>query len=234
MFGDLARPELIDRIGLDRASALVLTMDDPVLTRRLTRRVRAAFPDLTIVARARDPAHAAKLYRAGATDAVPETLESSLQLSEAVLVDLGLAMGPVIASIHQKRAELRAQIMEMGQLAQEPAQLGTRLRDSKTAINSRAECITDGLHGVGGFAPVRTAALRHVGPAAAALPADRLDRLADEVEPWLSNAGVDLVRKAVEAVGGQGGGGRPDMAQGGGRTGQGRRSGAGGPRRAQR
>ena len=31
-----------------------------------------------------------------------------------------------------------------------------------------------------------------------------------------SRNAVDLVRKAVEAVGGQGGGGRPDMAQGGG------------------
>ena len=86
--------------------------------------MRAAFPDLTIVARARDPRHAAELYKAGATDAVPETLESSLQLSEAVLVDLGLAMGPVIASIHEKRAELRAEIMEMGELEHEPAQLG--------------------------------------------------------------------------------------------------------------
>ena len=42
--------------------------------------------------------------------AVPETLESSLQLSEAVLVDLGVAMGPVIASIHEKRDELRQAI----------------------------------------------------------------------------------------------------------------------------
>src|SRR5439155_16777652 len=31
-----------------------------------------------------------------------------------------------------------------------------------------------------------------------------------------SRSAVDLVRKAVEALGGQGGGGRPDMAQGGG------------------
>ena len=81
---------------------------------RLVKRVRAWCPDLTIVARARDPEHAAELYKAGATDAVPETLESSLQLSEAVLVDLGMAMGPVIASIHEKRAELRQQIMEHG------------------------------------------------------------------------------------------------------------------------
>ena len=83
---------------------------------RLVKRVRGWCPDLTIVARARDPEHAAELYQAGATDAVPETLESSLQLSEAVLVDLGMAMGPVIASIHEKRAEMRQQIMEMGEL----------------------------------------------------------------------------------------------------------------------
>ena len=131
IFGDIARPELMDRLGLGRASALILTMDDPVLTRRLTKRVRAAFPELTIVARARDPRHAAELYRAGATDAVPETLESSLQLSEAVLVDLGMAMGPVIASIHEKRAQLRAEIMEMGELEHEPAERGRRLRDAK-------------------------------------------------------------------------------------------------------
>jgi monovalent cation:H+ antiporter-2, CPA2 family len=87
---------------------------------RLTATLRKRFPDLTIVARARDTDHAAELYRAGATDAVPETLESSLQLSEAVLVDLGVAMGPVIASIHQKRDELRAEIKAAGQLEHSP------------------------------------------------------------------------------------------------------------------
>jgi monovalent cation:H+ antiporter-2, CPA2 family len=133
IFGDAARPEFIDRLNLGHASALILTMDDPVQAVRLVKRVRAWCPDLTIVARARDPEHAAELYRAGATDAVPETLESSLQLSEAVLVDLGMAMGPVIASIHEKRAELRQQIMEMGEMDHAPAERGKRLRDSKPA-----------------------------------------------------------------------------------------------------
>lgn len=130
LYGDASRPELLDRLNLGHASALILTMDDPVLLVRLTRRVRASYPDLTIVARARDPAHAAELYRAGATDAVPETLESSLQLSEAVLVDLGMAMGPVIASIHEKRAEMRQQIMDLGKLEAEPPKRGRRLRDA--------------------------------------------------------------------------------------------------------
>ena len=132
IFGDVARPELVDRLNLAHAEALVLTMDDPVLTVRLTKRVRASSANLTIVARARDPSHAAELYRAGATDAVPETIESSLQLSEAVLVDLGMAMGPVIASIHEKRSELRKQIMELGMLPKEPPQRGRRLRDALT------------------------------------------------------------------------------------------------------
>jgi len=130
IFGDASRPELLDRLNLGHASALILTMDDPVQVVRMVKRVRGWCPDLTIVARARDAAHAAELYRAGATDAVPETLESSLQLSEAVLVDLGMAMGPVIASIHEKRAELRQQIMEMGELEREPPQRGRRLRDA--------------------------------------------------------------------------------------------------------
>lgn len=130
IYGDVARAEFIDRLHLGHAAALVLTMDDPVLSVRVTKKVRAWCPDLTIVARARDAAHAAELYRAGATDAVPETLESSLQLSEAVLVDLGMAMGPVIASIHEKRAELRKEIMELGQLSEEPVLERRRLRDA--------------------------------------------------------------------------------------------------------
>jgi CPA2 family monovalent cation:H+ antiporter-2 len=106
-------------------------MDNPVLVKRLTRQLRAAFPKLPIIARARDTAHAAELYQAGVTDAVPETLEASLQLSEAALVDLGVAMGPVIASIHAKRSELRAKIMTEAQLEEIPTLGRRRARDSQ-------------------------------------------------------------------------------------------------------
>jgi monovalent cation:H+ antiporter-2, CPA2 family len=120
IFGDAGRVALIDSLHPADAQAVVMTMDDPVQAVRMTEMLRKRFPDLTIVARARDADHAAELYRVGATDAVPETLESSLQLSEAVLVDLGVAMGPVIASIHEKRDELRAQIRDAGQMTRAP------------------------------------------------------------------------------------------------------------------
>jgi CPA2 family monovalent cation:H+ antiporter-2 len=130
LYGDVSRRELIEKLDLNKVKAVVLTMDDPALTRRVAKRLRAEHPALPIIARARDTDHAAALYRAGVTDAVPEALEASLQLSEAVLVDIGVAMGPVIASIHEKRSELRASIMEAGQLEVEPSLGRRRLRDS--------------------------------------------------------------------------------------------------------
>lgn len=120
IFGDVSRPDTLDKLSLGHARALILTMDQPVLSEHIVKRVRAWLPALTIVARARDPEHAARLYKAGASDAVPETLESSLQLSEAMLVDLGVPMGPVIASIHEKRDEFRRQIKDEGGLEHKP------------------------------------------------------------------------------------------------------------------
>lgn len=119
-FGDAARTDTLARLGVETAPAVVLTMDEPVLAQRLVTKLRQAYPDLLIVARARDPDHAAAMYRAGASHAVPETLEASLQLSEAVLVDIGVAMGPVIASIHAKRDEFREQLERDGGLSEKP------------------------------------------------------------------------------------------------------------------
>ncbi|MES2327702.1 MAG: cation:proton antiporter [Pseudomonadota bacterium] len=137
LFGDVRRPELADKLYLGHAAALVLTMDDPVLVAQLARRVRGWVPDLPIIARARDTDHAAQLYRAGVTDAVPETLEASLQLAEAVLVDVGAPMGPVIASIHEKRSELRAEIMAEAELEAEPRLGRRRLRDAQPETDSK-------------------------------------------------------------------------------------------------
>jgi CPA2 family monovalent cation:H+ antiporter-2 len=129
VFGDAGRGEILEKLGVGQAKSLVLTMDDPVQLVATTRAVRAAHPDLCIVARARDAEHAADLYRAGATDAVPETLEASLQLAEAVLVDIGRPMGPVIASIHEMRDRQRAIIKTMVPgLEREPLRAASRLR----------------------------------------------------------------------------------------------------------
>ena len=128
-FGDAARGDALSRLGVEKAPAVVLTMDEPVLAQRLVTRLRNSYPNLLIVARARDTDHAAALYRSGASHAVPENLESSLQLSEAVLVDIGVAMGPVIVSIHEKRDEYRERLERDGGLTAKP-KLRTSSADS--------------------------------------------------------------------------------------------------------
>ena len=125
-FGDAANLDLLRRLDLGRARALVVTMDQPLTVARIVKAARADHPELQIIARARDAHHAAELYRLGVSDAVPETVEASLQLSEAVLVDIGVPMGPVIASIHEKRADLREQIQALVPGLEAPPTLGRR------------------------------------------------------------------------------------------------------------
>ncbi len=107
-FGDSAHPDLLRACGIENARALVVTLDVPSAIEAVVTAARTARPDLTVVARARDARHAMRLYELGVDDAVPETIEASLQLSEAVLVDIGVPMGHVIASVHERRDEFRA------------------------------------------------------------------------------------------------------------------------------
>ncbi|MEA1830827.1 cation:proton antiporter [Methylobacterium durans] len=109
-FGDSANPELLRRCDIASARALVVTLDNPRAVEAVVEAARAERADLTIVARARDARHATALYDLGVDDAVPETIEASLQLSEAVLVDVGVPMGLVIASIHERRDEYRVML----------------------------------------------------------------------------------------------------------------------------
>jgi CPA2 family monovalent cation:H+ antiporter-2 len=106
-FGDGAHPAFLRACGIEQARALVITLDTPSAIEAVVAAARQERPDITIVSRARDAKHATQLYALGVDDAVPETIEASLQLSEAVLADIGVPMGLVIASIHERRDEFR-------------------------------------------------------------------------------------------------------------------------------
>jgi CPA2 family monovalent cation:H+ antiporter-2 len=111
-YGDAANPEFLKSCGLMAASALIVTIHDGAAIDQIVRVARELRSDLLIVSRARDATHARHLYTVGVTDAVPETIEASLQLSEAALVGLDVPTGPVIASIHDKRDEFRYMLQE--------------------------------------------------------------------------------------------------------------------------
>jgi len=111
-YGDATNLAFLKSCGLMEAAAVIVTIHTQAAIDDIVEAARSLRPDLLIIARARDATHASHLYAIGVTDAVPETIEASLQLSEAALVGLGLPAGPVIASIHEMRDEFRHMLQE--------------------------------------------------------------------------------------------------------------------------
>ncbi|CEJ15180.1 Glutathione-regulated potassium-efflux system protein KefC [bacterium YEK0313] len=113
-YGDATNRAFLESCGLREAAALVLTVHTAGAIDEIASLAKTIRPDLTIIARARDADHAKALYKLGVTDAVPETIEASLQLSEAVLFDLGVPAGLVIASVHERRDVFRKELQDAG------------------------------------------------------------------------------------------------------------------------
>jgi K+:H+ antiporter len=116
-FGDASDLRFLEKCGLQKAAGLIITIRFKRDIDKVVEGARSIRPDLLIVSRARDADHARHLYAIGATDAVPETIEASLQLSEAALVGLGTAAGPAIASVHEKRDEFRRALQQAARAA---------------------------------------------------------------------------------------------------------------------
>ncbi|HRE19815.1 MAG TPA: cation:proton antiporter [Rhabdaerophilum sp.] len=129
-FGDATNPAFLQACGVAEASAVIITIHTQSAIDAVVEQVRAIRPDVTIVARARDALHARHLYAIGVTDAVPETIEASLQLSEAALVDIGVPMGLVIASIHEKRDEFRNALQAAAHAAGKTAMRGLKAKET--------------------------------------------------------------------------------------------------------
>jgi monovalent cation:H+ antiporter-2, CPA2 family len=111
-YGDASDLRFLQKCGLQKATGVIITIHSPNVIDKVVDGARAIRPDVLIVSRARDADHARHLYAIGATDVVPETIEASLQLSEAALVGLGIAAGPAIASVHEKRDEFRRTLQQ--------------------------------------------------------------------------------------------------------------------------
>lgn len=127
---------MLRRCGLDTAKVMVITMDNRAAVANVAKAVRAQRPDLPIVARARDPEQARQLYALGVTEAVPETIEASLHISEAALIAAGASLGLVIASINEKRARYRNQYQR---IEREKRSSPSRLRGRRTALRKKSQ-----------------------------------------------------------------------------------------------
>lgn len=104
-FGDARRPEVLRSAGVERARAIVVTLDNPDQALDAVQNIRREFESVHIFCRARDSHHQKLLQAAGATAIVPELLEASLLLGGAVLLDYGTPIEEVNVLIEESRAE---------------------------------------------------------------------------------------------------------------------------------
>ena len=102
-FGDGRRRGVLERLGAERASAIVLTLDEESAAEQVIRQIRSHWSDVPVYARARDLEHARALEQAGATRTVPELMESSLQMGAVVLGGLGVPSEAVTTLVERVR-----------------------------------------------------------------------------------------------------------------------------------
>lgn len=112
VFGDASRPELLGKLKLSQARAVVLTMDDTAAAIHAVHGIRRLMPDIRIIARARDEKHALILLDAGASVVVPETLEASLKLADSVLGTLGVSPETSARLLNEQRERCMAALRD--------------------------------------------------------------------------------------------------------------------------
>ncbi len=104
VYGDATHHSVLEAAGVERAAALVLTHDQLAAARQTTRLARQHNPTLTILARTREDEAIDQLLDAGASEVLPEGLESSLMLGAQLLILLGRPA----SEVDERMAEIRA------------------------------------------------------------------------------------------------------------------------------
>jgi monovalent cation:proton antiporter-2 (CPA2) family protein len=111
-FGDASKVKVLQAAGADHARMIVVTLDDPEQIDRLVAQVRQFYPDMPIHARARDRKHCADLITTGATSAVSETLETSLRLTEEILLGSGVEADKASRVIDEFRDDYYSNVVQ--------------------------------------------------------------------------------------------------------------------------
>lgn len=102
-YGDSRRGELLVAVGLERARLLVIAVDQTDIALLILKEARRFNPLVPILVRTRDDSLLTELKAAGATEVVPELLESSLMLASHALIMLGVPGVQVQSRVDQAR-----------------------------------------------------------------------------------------------------------------------------------
>ncbi|MGA3157914.1 MAG: cation:proton antiporter, partial [Steroidobacteraceae bacterium] len=103
VFGDSSDEELLRNVGLETASAVIITFANPAVSVGIVRAVRRMRADVPVLVRTQDDAGIEELSAAGATEVVPETFEASLMLVSQVLMLLHVPVSRVVRTVGEIR-----------------------------------------------------------------------------------------------------------------------------------
>lgn len=120
VFGNADRREVLQAAGISRARAVVITYPDAHSAERVLHIVRASRPDIPVVVRTVDDKDVARLKAAGATEVIPEVLESSLLIAAETLVQAGIPMKHAIERVRAIRAERYTSLRDFYQKPKPP------------------------------------------------------------------------------------------------------------------
>ncbi|GFP86834.1 k(+) efflux antiporter 3 chloroplastic [Phtheirospermum japonicum] len=111
LYGDGSRPAVLQSAGINSPKAVMVMYTGKTRTIEAVQRIRLAFPAIPIYARAKDMMHLLDLKKAGATDALLENAETSLQLGSKLLKGLGVMSDEVsfLSQIVRDSMEIQAQ-----------------------------------------------------------------------------------------------------------------------------
>ena len=108
-YGDATYPDTMLSAGLSRARLVVITFSEESPALQIVRQVREMRLDVPLFVRTQDDSNLGAFQDAGATEVVPETLESSLMLASHLLLTLGVPTKKIvdkIRTIHADRYEI--------------------------------------------------------------------------------------------------------------------------------
>jgi CPA2 family monovalent cation:H+ antiporter-2 len=113
VYGDGARPEILEIVGVEHCSVLVITFADPQVSLGIIKVVRELRHDLPVLVRTQDDTRLDELQKAGATEVVPETLEASLMLASHLLLLLKVPVSRVVQTIGDIRNNRYAMLQRL-------------------------------------------------------------------------------------------------------------------------
>ena len=105
VFADSSRREALIAAGISRAAAVVITFAESSAAVRVLAHIHALNPSVPVIVRARDEADVVRLSAAGASEVVPEALESGLMLASHTLVWVGVPLSRVVRRMRAVRDE---------------------------------------------------------------------------------------------------------------------------------